>query len=64
MDFAAASGRYLQVVRYCGVSQTALGAGFSRSNWVDPALQGGGGPAGGTVPEARRWALAAQAVLG
>ena len=64
VDFAsAASGRYLQIVSNGGASWTALGDEFARSNWVDPAVQGGGGAAGGNVPEPGSWALAALALV-
>lgn len=47
LDFASpASGRYLQIVSNGGGSWTALGDEYARSNWVDPAVQGGN-----SVPE-------------
>ena len=39
-----ASGRYLQVVTNGGASWAALGDGYGRSNWVDPAPQGAAVP--------------------
>ena len=45
LDFASlASGRYLQVVSNRGASWAALGDGYGRSNWVDPAPQGAAVP--------------------
>ena len=64
LDFAATSGRYLQIVSQGGASWTALGDEFARSNWVDPAVQGAGGAAGGSVPEPSSWALVVLALAG
>lgn len=55
LSFAAASGRFLQVVSYGGASWTALGDGAGRSNWTDPGSSGAGG---GQVPEPSSLALA------
>lgn len=57
VDFASpASGRYLQVVSNGGASWTALGDEYARSNWVDPAAQGG------SVPEPASLALSMAAL--
>jgi hypothetical protein len=56
LNFAATSGRYLQVVSNGGASWTALGDASARSDWVDPAGGGGGTPPHG-VPEPDSLAL-------
>ena len=67
LDFAPASGRYLEVVTYGGASWTAMGDGSGRSDWVDPLslvpATGGSGGGGSAVPEPGTWALVAAALL-
>jgi hypothetical protein len=53
LDFAPATGRFLQVVSNGGASWTAIGDGSPRVDWVDPATGG----SAGQVPEPASLAL-------
>ena len=62
VNFAAASGRYLQIVSKGGASWTALGQASPREDWVDPVAAQN--PTGLPEPATATLALAALAALG